>query len=154
MTLKTGAVKDLSDQPLLDAIPIAFDAVQVGPRDYAWRSDAPATLVWIEARDGGDPKAAAPVRDRLMKLTAPFDGPGEVLLTSPMRVRSVEWANDHLALATEWRWSDRRSRSLLSTRVPVGAPGRRCTQDRRKIAITARAGRYRKSTLEVNRLCS
>jgi dipeptidyl aminopeptidase/acylaminoacyl peptidase len=107
VTLKTGAVKDLSDQPLLDAIPIAFDAVQVGPRDYMWRSDAPATLVWIEARDGGDPKVAAPVRDRLMKLTAPFDGPGELLLESPMRVRSVEWANDHLALATEWRWSDR-----------------------------------------------
>ena len=107
LTLKTGAVKDLSDQPLLDAIPIAFDAVQVGPRDYVWRSDAPATLVWIEARDGGDPKVAAPVRDRLMKLTAPFDGPGELLLDSPMRVRSVEWANDHLALATEWRWSDR-----------------------------------------------
>jgi len=25
-----------------------------------------------------------------------------------MRVRSVEWGNDHLALATEWRWSDRK----------------------------------------------
>ena len=107
VTLKTGVVKDLSDHPLLDAIPIAFDAVPVGPRDYSWRSDAPATLVWIEARDGGDPKVAATVRDRLMKLSAPFDGQGQVLLDSPMRVRSVEWAHDHLALATEWRWSDR-----------------------------------------------
>ena len=67
-------------RPLLDAIPIAFDAVQAGPRDYAWRSDAPATLVWIEARDGGDPKAAAPVRDRLMKLAAPFDRTGEEVI--------------------------------------------------------------------------
>ena len=107
VTLKTGVAKDLSDHPLLDSIPIAFDAVAVGPRDYAWRSDAPATLVWIEARDGGDPKAAATVRDRVMKLSAPFEGKGEVLLDSPMRVRSVEWANDRLALATEWRWSDR-----------------------------------------------
>ena len=124
VTLKTGAVKNLSDQPLLDSIPIAFDAVQAGPRDYAWRSDAPATLVWIEARDGGDPKAAAPVRDRLMKLSAPFEGPGEVLLDSPMRVRSVEWANDHLALATEWRWSDRQDRvRCISTRVRAAATG-------------------------------
>ena len=52
VTLKTGAIKDLSDHPLLDSIPIAFDAVPVGARDYAWRSDAPATLVWIEAQDG------------------------------------------------------------------------------------------------------
>ena len=37
VTLKTGAIKDLSDHPLLDSIPIAFDAVPAGPRDYAWR---------------------------------------------------------------------------------------------------------------------
>ena len=30
------------------------------------------------------------------------------LLESPMRFRGVEWGNDHLALATEWRWSDRK----------------------------------------------
>jgi dipeptidyl aminopeptidase/acylaminoacyl peptidase len=107
VALKTGVVQDLSDHPLLDAIPIAFDAVQVGPRDYAWRSDAPATLVWVEARDGGDPKVTAAVRDRLVGLAAPFAGQGEVLLESPMRIRSVEWGHDHLALATEWRWSDR-----------------------------------------------
>jgi dipeptidyl aminopeptidase/acylaminoacyl peptidase len=108
VTLKTGAIKELSDHPLLDSIPIAFDAVPVGPRDYVWRSDAPATLVWTEAQDGGDPKVTAAVRDRLMQLSAPFEGHGEVLLESPMRIRSVEWAHDHLALATEFRWSDRK----------------------------------------------
>lgn len=108
VTLRSGVVKDLSDHPLLDAIPLAFDAVQGGPRDYAWRSDAPATLVWVEARDGGDPKATAAVRDRLMQLSAPFEGPAEGLLDSPMRIRSIEWGHDHLALATEFRWSDRK----------------------------------------------
>jgi dipeptidyl aminopeptidase/acylaminoacyl peptidase len=108
VTLKTGAIKDLSDHPLLDSIPIAFDAVPVGPRDYLWRSDAPATLVWTEAQDRGDPKVTAAVRDRLMQLSAPFEGPSEVLFESPMRIRSVEWGNDHLALATEFRWSDRK----------------------------------------------
>jgi dipeptidyl aminopeptidase/acylaminoacyl peptidase len=108
VTLQTGAVKDLSDHPLLDAIPIAFDAVATGARDYAWRSDAPATLVWTEAQDGGDPKVQAAVRDRLMELSAPFAGQALVLLESPMRIRTVEWGHDHLALATEWRWSDRK----------------------------------------------
>ncbi len=123
VTLKTGAVKELSDHPLLDSIPIAFDAVPVGPRDYAWRSDAPATLVWIEARDGGDPKTAAPVRDRLMQLSAPFDSQAAMLLESPMRVRGVEWANDHLALATEWRWSDRRIALVAFDPSSAGAAG-------------------------------
>jgi dipeptidyl aminopeptidase/acylaminoacyl peptidase len=108
VTLKTGATKELSDHPLLDSIPIAFDAVPVGARDYAWRSDAPATLVWTEAQDGGNPKVTAAVRDRLMQLSAPFEGQGEALLDSPMRLRGVEWGNDHLALASEWRWSDRK----------------------------------------------
>jgi dipeptidyl aminopeptidase/acylaminoacyl peptidase len=108
VTLKTGTAKELSDHALLDSIPIAFDAVQVGARDYAWRSDAPATLVWIEAQDGGNPKVTAAVRDRLMQLSAPFEGQHEVLLNSPLRLRGVEWGNDHLALATEWRWSDRK----------------------------------------------
>jgi dipeptidyl aminopeptidase/acylaminoacyl peptidase len=107
VTLENGTVKELSDHPLLDAIPIAFDAVQTGPRDYQWRSDAPATLVWTEAQDGGDPKTKTATRDRLMGLAAPFSGAGEVLLESPMRIASVEWGTDQLAIASEWRWSDR-----------------------------------------------
>lgn len=105
--LAHGTKKQVSDSPLLDAIPIAFDAVQIGPRDYQWRSDAPATLVWTEAQDGGDPKSKAATRDRLMGLTAPFSGAAEVLLESPMRIRSVEWGTGHLAIANEWRWADR-----------------------------------------------
>jgi dipeptidyl aminopeptidase/acylaminoacyl peptidase len=109
VTLKTGSVKDLSDHPLLDAIPIAFDAVQSGPREYTWRSDAPATLVWTEAQDGGDPKVQAAVRDRLMEHAAPFEGQARTLFDSTMRIRAIEWGHDHLALATEWRWSDRKT---------------------------------------------
>ena len=33
---------------------LAFDAVARGPRSVQWRADAPATLVWVEAQDGGD----------------------------------------------------------------------------------------------------
>jgi dipeptidyl aminopeptidase/acylaminoacyl peptidase len=108
LSLGTGATKDLSDHPLLDTLPIDFDAVQSGPRDYRWRSDAPATVVWVEAGDGGNPKLAVDIRDRLVELSAPFEGRGVTLLELPMRFRSVEWANEHLAMATETRWSDRR----------------------------------------------
>ena len=123
ITLKTGVIKELSDHPLLDAIPLAFDAVPSGPREYEWRSDAPATLVWIEAADGGDPKVTAAVRDRLVQLSAPFEGKGEVLLESPLRIRGVEWSNDHLALATEWRWSDRKIAMIMFDPSSRGGKG-------------------------------
>ena len=107
LTLGTGATKVLFDRPLVDNLPIAFDAVPAGPRAYEWRSDAPATLSWTEAGDGGDPKKDVAVHDRLMALSAPFEGQPVTLLESPMRLRASAWGNDHLAVATETRWSDR-----------------------------------------------
>jgi dipeptidyl aminopeptidase/acylaminoacyl peptidase len=107
VTLPAGSETVLSDRPLVDNLPIAFDAVPMGPREYEWRSDAPATVVWVEAGDGGDPKVKVDVRDRLKQLKEPFDGKGETLLELPVRYRGVQWGNDHLALVTEQRWSDR-----------------------------------------------
>ena len=67
-------VAELADKPLQDAIPITFDAAEAGRRDFAWRNDAPATVVWVEALDGGDPAIDVPARDRVFQLDAPFDG--------------------------------------------------------------------------------
>ncbi len=124
VTLKTGAAKVLFDRPLEDNLPIAFDAVPAGPRDYEWRSDAPATLVWVEAGDGGDPKVKVDVRDKLVELSAPFEGKGETLLELPMRFRGVTWGNEHLALATEARWSDRK---MAMVTFDPSAPGGKAT---------------------------
>ncbi len=122
VTLKTGATKLLFDRPLVDNLPIAFDAVPAGPRGYEWRSDAPATITWVEAGDGGDPRVKTEVRDRLFALSAPFEGKGVVLQELPMRFRGVDWGNDHLALVSEARWSDRKM--LMATFDPSkpGAP--------------------------------
>jgi dipeptidyl aminopeptidase/acylaminoacyl peptidase len=46
LTLQTGALKELSDRPLVDYLPIANDADPAGPREYDWQSDAPATVSW------------------------------------------------------------------------------------------------------------
>jgi dipeptidyl aminopeptidase/acylaminoacyl peptidase len=100
--LKTGkVVKQLADEPLEDAIPIAFDAVEPGPRSFAWRSDVPATVTWVQAADGGDPAKKTEVRDRLFALAAPFAVEPETLLEMPLRFARVEWGNEHLALVTE-----------------------------------------------------
>ena len=108
LALASGVMTPLYDRPVVDYLPIANDAVPMGPRDYAWRSDAPATLTWIEAGDGGDPSRPVAVRDRVLALSAPFSEKPAVVLESPLRVADLNWASPQLALATETRWSDRR----------------------------------------------
>lgn len=117
ITLRSGEAKQLSDRPLVDNLPISRDAVEAGPRNYGWRSDVPSTVVWVEAADGGLPKKGQAVTDRVMALAAPFDGQGNVMLEAPLRLsrggfggaRGIEWGNDHLAIATEARFADRRT---------------------------------------------
>jgi dipeptidyl aminopeptidase/acylaminoacyl peptidase len=110
--LKTGGATKIAEEPLADSVPIAADAVVTGPRDLHWRADAPATLVWAEAADGGDPRAKLDVHDRLFALSAPFNAKPELLLELPMRFSSVAWGTDHIALVAERRRKDR-TRVLL-----------------------------------------
>ena len=128
VTLKTGAAKVLTDRPVVDNLPISRDAVEPGPRETAWRSDVPSTLVWVEAADGGDPKVESAVRDRLKALPAPFTGQPTVILELPMRLQrgfgegsALAWGNEHLAIATESRWADRRTRTVA---FDPSAPGK------------------------------
>ncbi len=108
VTLKTGTAQLIFDRPLIDSLPIAFDAVPAGPRNFSWRSDTPATLTWVEANDGGDPAKQVDIRDRLMAQPAPFDAPATAMLEAPMRLRNIDWGTEHLGIATESRWSDRK----------------------------------------------
>lgn len=64
--------------PLLDNLPV--QGVQTGPRSYGWIPVEPASLMWVEALDGGDPRNKVNPREKLMKFAAPFTGSaGEVL---------------------------------------------------------------------------
>jgi dipeptidyl aminopeptidase/acylaminoacyl peptidase len=118
--LKSGNSKQLADKPLEDTVPNVHDAVETGPRDFGWRSDAPASVFWAEAADGGDPRKEAPVRDRLFTQDAPFEGSARKLAELPLRFRSVEWGNGRVAIVEERRWKDRK-RIMLS--VSPTAPG-------------------------------
>jgi dipeptidyl aminopeptidase/acylaminoacyl peptidase len=119
LNIKTGAAKQLTDAPLADNVPNIRDAVPAGPRDYEWRSDAPASIFWAEAGDGGDPRKDAAVRDSLFLLDAPFDAAPRKLADLPLRYRRVAWGTDRLALVEERRWKDRK-RILLE--VAPSAP--------------------------------
>lgn len=82
-------VHHLASISLSDRVPIW--GVRTGPRDFEWRATQPATLVWVEALDGGDWKTKVAHRDRIMMLNAPFtDAPAEVLKVRD-RVEAIRW---------------------------------------------------------------
>ena len=118
--LKSGNIKQLADKPLEDTVPNIHDAVATGPREYEWRSDAPSTVFWVEAADGGDPRVEASIRDRLFTLESPFAGSPQKLAELPLRYDSVEWGNGKFAIMEEQRWKDRK-RVILA--VSPTAPG-------------------------------
>lgn len=116
-------VREMANLPLAEEIPIAMDAVRTGPRGVQWRDDAPATLAWFEAQDGGDPTCQAEKRDKIFALSAPFEGDAEGTWTTELRAEGLSWGNDHLALLTEWRWKDRKSRTwIVDPSRPAAAP--------------------------------
>ena len=70
--LKGNVVQVIAERPLADNLPV--QGVVTGRRSIEWHPTAPATLVWAEAQDGGDPRVETDVRDRMLALAAPFDG--------------------------------------------------------------------------------
>jgi dipeptidyl aminopeptidase/acylaminoacyl peptidase len=102
-------VRDLSGKvahvvaalPLEEGLPPGNDAVSAGVRSVSWRVDAPATLVWAEAQDGGDPAKAAEIRDIVYTQAAPFANKPAVLARLASRYAGVAWGRGDLALLSE-----------------------------------------------------
>lgn len=96
----------LADLPLADEIPIR--GVTKGPRSAGWRPLQPATLVWAEALDEGDPEKKVSHRDKLMTLAAPFKGQAEEILKIEQRYSGIMWMEPagH-ALLHEYNWRRR-----------------------------------------------
>lgn len=112
-------VKQVADLPLRDDIPSAFDAVATGPRSVQWRDDVDATLVWVEAQDGGDIRREAEVRDRVFALSAPFTGAPATLIDLKERFGGVDWGDADTAILTS-RWFNTRheTRYLIDPSKP------------------------------------
>ena len=84
------AVYKVADQPLADTVPIG--GVQTGPRSITWRPTDPATLVWVEALDGGNTrKKGVSPRDKVMWLKSPFTGQPEQIAQTEQRYGGVAW---------------------------------------------------------------
>ena len=94
-------VHTVATLPLEEGLPPGNDAVSAGVRSVSWRVDAPATLVWAEAQDGGDPARAAEIRDIVYTQAAPFTDKPAVLARLASRYAGVAWGRGDLALLSE-----------------------------------------------------
>ncbi|MDP1581135.1 MAG: prolyl oligopeptidase family serine peptidase [Candidatus Didemnitutus sp.] len=116
-------VHTLAALPMADSITIDFNSVRRGPREVTWRHDAPATLAWFEARDGGDATSDAKVRDELLMLAAPFTDAPQSLMKFALRAGSMIWGDDQRMLVTEsWRRTRRTRTWLLNPAQPGSEP--------------------------------
>jgi dipeptidyl aminopeptidase/acylaminoacyl peptidase len=122
LDLSGRSVYRVSDRPGVSPPPLGRDRVRIGPRSVSWRSDAPATLVWAEAQDGGDPRRAAPVRDRVVMLDAPFTGAPRTLVELDQRYDGVTWGRSDLALVrSRWQTTSRARAQVVNPSAPGGA---------------------------------
>jgi dipeptidyl aminopeptidase/acylaminoacyl peptidase len=115
-----GLVRVVADIGVSDEVP--RHGVPAGPRQVSWDERSPASLVWVEALDGGDPMTAAEHRDQIVGLSAPFTG--EPQLAFRVQHRCIGWADmdrPHSLMLTE---HDRDRRWLTTWLCDLGDPER------------------------------
>jgi dipeptidyl aminopeptidase/acylaminoacyl peptidase len=121
--LQGQRVFTLARLPLADQVPI--EGVPTGPRGYQWRATEPATLTWVEALDGGDPKQKVPHRDRIRMLRSPFQGEPTEVAKLVHRYQGLSWLEKNgLALIREYDRDRRWSRTFLLQVDAAAAPPR------------------------------
>ena len=111
-----------AELPLQDEVPIG--GVPTGPRSLEWRPHHPATLVWAEALDEGDPEKEVSHRDKLMALSAPFTAEPAEILKTEHRYGGISWLQkEGQAFLSERDWKRRwRTTYLLNVDDPGQAP--------------------------------
>lgn len=106
-------LQTFNEKPLIEDMPKGFMATEKGKRSIGWRSDKPATLVWAEALDNGDPAVEVPFRDELFELPAPFSQAPRSLVKTVNRFSGLTWGTDNLAIITDNWWNTRNTRTYI-----------------------------------------
>ncbi len=107
------SVKVLSDLALVEDEEFDPDAVRKGPRQYTWRGDAPATITWVQPVEG----RKNGLGDQLFALAAPFEADPHLLAKVDLRLQTVYWGRDDMAIVVE---AARKTRRTLMWRIFPG----------------------------------
>lgn len=114
LTNKDGKIlQTIEEVPLIEELPKGFMAERTGKRSITWRDDKPATLVWAEVLDKGDPEVEADYRDEVFEWPAPFTGQATSLLKTINRFAGITWGSDNVAMAYDYWWNTRNTKTYL-----------------------------------------
>ena len=112
-TTSGSLVKTVNDIPLNEIMPKGFSSVRTGKRSMNWRDDEAATLVYVEALDGGDQSKQAEYRDEIYTWKAPFNTAPVSFFKTKQRYAGVDWSNSNYAVVSESWYDTRNSKSFL-----------------------------------------
>nr|WP_314839798.1 prolyl oligopeptidase family serine peptidase [uncultured Flavobacterium sp.] len=143
-------VKTVNEVPLTEIIPKGFMAVRKGKRNMSWRADKPATLVYVEALDGGDPANKVDFRDEVLLWNAPFTTPANTLVKTPQRFSGIMWGTENVAVLMD-EWYDTRNTKtyLINPAAPEQAP--KVIFDRNSQDVYSDPGNFETRKNEFNR---
>ena len=106
-------IETVVEIPLIEDLPKGFMSVRKGKRKFNWRNDKPASLIFIQALDEGDPEKEVVFRDEVLQLDPPFNGKATSLIKTINRFRFAIWGNDSTALVYDYWWNTRNTKTYL-----------------------------------------
>lgn len=106
-------VKEVNDIALNEIMPKGFMAVREGKRSMQWRADVPATLMFVEALDNGDPANKVEYRDEVFTWEAPFANAPKPLVKLTQRYDGIIWGNNGIAIVADEWYDTRNTRKFL-----------------------------------------
>jgi dipeptidyl aminopeptidase/acylaminoacyl peptidase len=114
--------------PLQERIPIG--GVASGVRNTNWNPSEAASLYWVEALDGGNPKEKVPNRDRILTNKAPFKTqPVELVKVKERLAGQLLWsAKGNAVILNDMELNRRWLRTMLIDPTKPGAPAKILTE--------------------------
>ena len=94
-------IKTIAQLPSTEGTASGYDNVQNAPRDFEWKDDEAATIVYTLPLDSGLIKKAVPFHDAIMAMSAPFKEAAKELFKTATRFSNISWGDETMALVTE-----------------------------------------------------
>ncbi len=101
----------VNEVPLVEDLPQGFMSCRMGKRRLNWRNDQPATLVFAQALDGGDPAKEMAYRDEVFEWKSPFTENPVSIMKTINRFSGIEWGTPNLAVAYDYWWNTRNTKT-------------------------------------------
>lgn len=110
-TKDAAMVSIVNEVRLMEDLPQGFMSCRTGKRKLNWRADEPATLIFAEALDGGDPAKEVAFRDEVFEWESPFTDAPRSLMKTINRFSGIQWGTATFAIAYDYWWNTRNTKT-------------------------------------------